>query len=164
MPVPPDCLVRAPGLAARICRLVRTPPLIRGRAWACAGFRGSGLGFELAAVHCGAHYGPHRLEFALGYYSAHVRTEPRWHGSFRGPRAGRPARPSKEGRRPSDASRRSRLKSMAVLSCPIQLAVAAAPARGVRRPAAPFHLAPRGRVSGAAAEAEAISLLHATTT
>lgn len=40
---------------------------------------------------------------------------------------------------------------MDVLSCPIQLAVAAVPARGVRRPAAPFEIlaCPSIRPSGA---------------
>jgi hypothetical protein len=73
----------------------------------------------------------------------------RWRGIFRGPDAGRPRGEAQGGRSPSDASRSSRLKRGRPPECRIPLAAAAAPARLVRRAAAPFeilvrpfHLAP----------------------
>ena len=113
--------------------------------WACAGFRGSDLGLELAAWHCAAHYGlpSLRIRFWLLLCPRPNRVQVEW--EF--PWARRGEAREAEQRRPSDASRAvgaagARLKSVAVLSCSISRWL---PRRrhegyGGRRAATPFEI------------------------
>jgi hypothetical protein len=82
--------------------------------------------------------GLHRLEFSLGYFSDRVRTEPQVAWEFPWDRRGEACEVKQEDRRPSGASRRSRLKR----GCPAEprwrLRRHDSPV--LRRPAAPFEM------------------------